>query len=169
MADIKKLAPKILRWEGGYVNDPLDRGSCTNMGVTIGAYRQLVNATATCKEVSAMSNQDFEKVLKIYWNKWKANDIKNQSVANILVDWVWGSGIWGIKIPQRVLGVKEDGIVGVQTLNALNSVNQEVFFKRIVEERKTFLHNIVIRDPSQKRFINGWLNRLNDFSSYESN
>lgn len=168
MAELSKLTPKILKWEGGYVNDKLDRGSCTNMGVTIGAYKQLIKPTATCKDVKDMSNQDFEKVLKTYWNRWKANEIKNQSVANILVDWVWGSGVWGIRIPQRVLGVKEDGIVGAKTLAALNATNQEVFFKRIVEERKAFLHNIVIRDPSQKRFINGWLNRLKDFS-YESN
>jgi hypothetical protein len=29
----------------------------------------------------------------LYWDKWKADQIKSQSVANILVDWVWASGI----------------------------------------------------------------------------
>ena len=32
--------------------------------------------------------------------------------ANTLVDWLWCSGAWGIKIPQKILGLKVDGIVG---------------------------------------------------------
>ena len=35
MADVNKLAPFILKWEGGFVNDPDDLGGATNMGVTI--------------------------------------------------------------------------------------------------------------------------------------
>ena len=38
MADVRKLAPFILKWEGGFVNDPDDLGGATNMGVTIGTY-----------------------------------------------------------------------------------------------------------------------------------
>ena len=38
MADVKKLAPFILKWEGGFVNDSDDLGVTTNMGVTIGTY-----------------------------------------------------------------------------------------------------------------------------------
>ena len=34
MADVKKLAPFILKWEGGFVNDPDDLGGATNMGVS---------------------------------------------------------------------------------------------------------------------------------------
>ena len=33
MADVRKLAPFILKWEGGFVNDPDDLGGATNMGV----------------------------------------------------------------------------------------------------------------------------------------
>ena len=36
MANAKRLQPFILRWEGGFVNDPLDRGGATNKGITIG-------------------------------------------------------------------------------------------------------------------------------------
>lgn len=38
MADVNKLAPFILQWEGGFVNDSDDLGVTTNMGVTIGTY-----------------------------------------------------------------------------------------------------------------------------------
>ncbi len=61
---------------------------------------------------------------KYYWDKWNADDIKDQNVANILVDWVWASGAYGIKIPQRVLGVDVDGIVGPKTIAAVNARNK---------------------------------------------
>ena len=35
MANVYKLAPFILKWEGGFVNDPDDLGGATNMNVTI--------------------------------------------------------------------------------------------------------------------------------------
>lgn len=40
MADVRKLAPFILKWEGGFVNDPDDLGGATNMGVTIGTWNR---------------------------------------------------------------------------------------------------------------------------------
>ena len=41
MADINLLAPKIFKWEGGFVDDPRDHGGATNMGVTISTWRQV--------------------------------------------------------------------------------------------------------------------------------
>lgn len=32
MADVMKLVPYILKWEGGFVNDPQDLGGATNYG-----------------------------------------------------------------------------------------------------------------------------------------
>ncbi len=41
MASVDKLLPFILRWEGGFVNDPADLGGATNKGVTIATWRQV--------------------------------------------------------------------------------------------------------------------------------
>lgn len=41
MANLAVLAPFILSHEGGFVNDPLDRGGATNKGVTIATWRQV--------------------------------------------------------------------------------------------------------------------------------
>lgn len=40
MADVTKLKPFILKWEGGFVSDPADLGGATNKGVTIGTYKE---------------------------------------------------------------------------------------------------------------------------------
>ena len=169
MANVKLLLPFILSWEGGFVNDPLDRGGATNKGVTIATWRNVGydkdgDGDIDVDDLKIITKDDvLNRVLKPhYWDRWKADQIKSQSVANILVDWVWGSGVHGIKIPQRVLGVKEDGVVGPITLAAVNDQEPRAFFDKIKAEREAFLWRIVKKTPSQKRFINGWINRLND-------
>lgn len=168
---IEKLAPLVAKWEGGYVNDPLDRGGATNMGVTVGTWKLLGydkngDGIINNSDMKLLSKDDFKFVLRKYWDKWQADQIKNQSIANILVDWYWGSGKWGIVIPQRLLGLKQDGVVGPKTLSKLNEEidkDAEALFDKIFAARVKFLDDIVKNNPSQKRFIKGWKNRLNDF------
>lgn len=142
------------------------------MGITLETWRHYGydkngDGVVDEQDIKLLNQDDFKFVLRRYWDKWKADEILNQSVANILVDWYWGSGKWGIIIPQRILGVTADGIVGPKTIAAVNSVNQKKFFNEVYKAREKFLHDIVKNNPSQKRFIKGWLNRLNDFKFQE--
>ena len=168
MAKIDILAPFILSFEGGFVNDPVDRGGATNKGVTLSTWRKVGYDKDGDGDIDVDDLKlitDAEAVNAVlrphYWNRWQADQIANQSLANILVDWVWGSGANGIKIPQGLLGVQQDGIVGSKTLSALNSQDPQAFFNLIKNRRVQFFNSIVKRDPSQKRFLKGWLRRLN--------
>lgn len=169
MAKIELLVPKILKWEGGFVNHPNDRGGATNKGIIIGTftyYRKLKGLPhPSVNDLKDISNEEWMDVLKtLYWDKWKADQINNQSIANLLVDWVWGSGVYGIKYPQQVLGVVADGIVGNKTLAAVNEYpDQKELFQKLWNRRKQHFESIAGRDPSQKVFLKGWLNRLNDY------
>ena len=169
MAKLDLFAPKILRYEGGFVNDPKDRGGATNMGVPLSTWRTVGydkdgDGDIDADDIRILSKADALSVLRLnYWNRWKADQINNQSIAEILVDWVWGSGKWGIVIPQRILKVIDDGIVGMGTLFAVNNVNQRGLHASIFQTRKTFIEELVKNHPDQLKFFNGWMNRLNNF------
>ena len=186
MANVDSLLPYILKFEGGFVNDPADAGGATNKGVTIATWRQVGydkdgDGDIDVDDLKLLTDADVRnRVLKPhYWDRWKGDRIKSQGVANILVDWVWGSGKHGIVIPQRLLGVVPDGIVGEKTLAAINAADPQQLFDTIFEARKKFLHDITnqsvaryerkigrkateaeLKKHTNKRFIKGWLRRL---------
>lgn len=170
MASVDKLAPFILKWEGGFVDDPIDLGGATNMGVTISTWRRVGydktgDGVIDIEDLKLLTPEEVvHKVLKPhYWDRWKADQIKNQSIADILVDWVWASGRHGIVRPQRLLGVSADSIVGPKTLEAINSyTDQYRLFNLIREDRLRFVDEIVKARPANRRFVKGWKKRIND-------
>jgi lysozyme family protein len=164
MADISLFSPKILQFEGGFVDDPVDKGGATNMGVTFVTFQAVFGRDKTVEDLKNMTIDQFTMVLKKYfWDRWKADQINNQSVAEILVDWVWGSGHWGITIPQRILGVKADGAVGPATLAALNGADQGSLFEKIKQARFVFINDIILNDPTQEKFEKGWVSRVSSY------
>lgn len=169
MAKIEILAPFILSFEGGYSNHPADKGGATNKGVTIATWRSVGydkdgDGDIDVDDLRQLTDQDvINRVMKPhYWDRWQADKINSQSIANLVVDWVWASGKYGITNVQQILGVTVDGIVGSKTLAALNSYpDQQHLFARIHAARVTFIENLCIKNPRQKVFRAGWLRRLN--------
>lgn len=186
MAKVEILLPYILRWEGGFVNDPADSGGATNKGVTISTWKQCGydkdgDGDIDVNDLKLVNNEDVKnRILKpFYWDRWQADSIQSQKIANVLVDWVWGSGKHGIIIPQRILGVQSDGVVGNKTLSAVNFADPDQLFAAIYKARVAFLNEITqtsienyekkigrkatekeLLKYTNKRFLKGWLNRL---------
>lgn len=164
MARPEKLISFILKWEGGFVNDPCDKGGATNKGVTINTFRHFYGADATVEQLKNITDRQWENIfLTGYWRPFKADFIKNQSVANICVDWAWASGTTtAIRQVQKLLGVTADGIVGEITIGAINKYDAEELFSRIRRARIDFVNTIVRNNPSQAKFSRGWVRRIND-------
>ncbi|MDE7160722.1 MAG: peptidoglycan domain protein [Muribaculaceae bacterium] len=154
--------------KSGFSNDPHDAGGATLCGVTIATlshYRHLRGLPApTVAELKALPADTWRDILKsLFWDRWQADRIASPEVARILVDWVWASGVHGIRIPQRMLGVKTDGVVGPATLAALNrriATEGEVFANILTEERLRFIDRIIARRPSQAHYRAGWRRRI---------
>lgn len=169
MADYKKLIPTVLKWEGGFVSHPSDPGGATNSGVTLSTFRSVYGKDKTVQDLKNMTMEQWEYIFKKkFWDRWKADDIDNQVIANLLVDWLWASGVYGIKYPQEVLRVKTDGIVGLKTLAAINYYpNKKELFEKLWNRRKKHFEDIVRNRPQSKVFLKGWLLRLSDFKWFE--
>ena len=192
MAKVELLLPKILKWEGGFVNDPIDSGGATNKGVTLATYKTYRKAHGmkppTIADLKKITDDEVLSILKeFYWDKMRADDIANQSIANLCVNTLWGSGTGYIRTIQGVLGVKQDGVVGPVTLAAINGhPSQKILFQKLWNRRKKFFEDIVANSVvayerkvgrqatereklkyTKKRFLRGWLNRLNDFQFEE--
>lgn len=168
MAEFVKYAPKLLRLEGGFVNHPDDRGGITNCGITIQTYREYCGQDKTIKDLQNMSYGTWEKIMKDgYWDKVKGDEIDNQSLAEIIADWCVNSGAVSIRKVQDLVGCKADGIVGPITLSLINTADAESLHERIWKARQQHYIDIVKRNPKQKVFMNGWMNRLNQFKYEE--
>ena len=126
--------------------------------------------------------QEWVSVFKtMYWDRWRADEIKSQAVANMLVDYVWTSGYWGIRKPQELLGVTADGVVGPMTIAAVNAYEpQALLFARLKQCRVQWINKIcenslmafqrkVGHAASERekyaytkyKFMSGWMKRIN--------
>lgn len=167
MAKIQPLAAFILSFEGGFVNDPKDRGGATNKGVTIATWRAQGydkdgDGDIDVADLKLISDADATRILRNnYWNRYRADEIKCQAIANMVVDWLWSSGKPAITLVQELLGVKADGIVGPKTIAAINAQPAAAFFEKIKKRRLQFIDRLVANNPSQKRFLAGWYRRIN--------
>ena len=168
MAKLEILAPFILSFEGGYNKVDGDNGGATNKGVTLATWRRYgydkdCDGDIDERDVMLITEYDaiYEILKPVYWDKWRADEIKTQAIANLVVDWYWNSGKYGIKLPQKILGVQMDGIVGPKTIAAINSYpDQQKLFNLLWKEREEFFRRRGAV-PTQKKFLAGWLNRLN--------
>jgi lysozyme family protein len=167
MADVTKLVPHILKWEGGFINDPDDLGGATNKGVTIKTYTffrwRKHQSTPTIDDLKNISDEEFTAILKeMYWDACRADRIESQSVANAIVDWACNSGtVTAAKELQKALGVTVDGVIGNVTLSAINSIDAETMFDLVQKTRIAYLERICVSRPTNKKFMKGWMNRVN--------
>ena len=166
MADFEHYIPLLFDAEGklGKVtNHKNDKGGWTNAGVTIKTFREFYGKDKTVDDLRAMTLDQWKRIMKTYWDECKADDIKNQSVAELVVDWNINSGPAGMKGVQKALDLTADGIFGPKTLAALNTEPTKCVFCRILAARERFFIKLVENTPSQIGNLSGWLNRLKKF------
>lgn len=169
MADSRQLSKFVLSFESSkYTNHRSDRGGPTKYGITLATWKKVGydkngDRAITAEDIKLLTEDDYNRVFKLnYWDACWGDHIKNQSIANLLIDFAYNSGVSrAIRHVQSLVGAKQDGIMGPATLSAINNFKQGqwVLFDKLKVDRIAYLHEIVKNDPKQDPNLPGWLRR----------
>lgn len=167
MANFPIAVSLVLKHEGGFVNHTSDPGGATNRGITYGLFKKYAGLLQLPKTVDALSSLTEEQAKYIYqhefWDKMKGSFFKDQQVANIVFDGYVNMGIKAVKLLQKEVGAWVDGVMGNESLQAVNGANPRVLFNGYKDARIKFYLDLIARKPELAVFKKGWLNRINSF------
>lgn len=139
MTDFDRALPVVLRFEGGYVNDPRDPGGATMRGVTQRVYdRYRVEKGLTPQPV---------------------RQIQMDEVADLYLDHYWRpAGCDGLDWPLSLLVFDCAVNCGV---NRARTMLQQTSDPRVyLSMREAFYRGLVRRRPASSVFLRGWLRRV---------
>ncbi len=135
-ADAAVFRERIFKREGGFVDDPADRGGATNFGVT-------------------------EKVARANGYTGDMRDMPKEFAAKFY-EKLWNEGGYG-KLPPHQAEMKFDMAVNHGLKNAEKILaRSDGTPESIHAHREAFYRAIVRNNPSQKKFLKGWLRRNDD-------
>ena len=182
MADLKEAITKLFEVE--FNNKPelfLHENEGEN-GYTLGGVYQRANPSEIdwqrvdklmalfdndIKRVSRMLFYDvptMEAVLTVYHlNYWKVlqlSRVHSQKIANEIFLFGVVAGVRnGAEVAQRIVGVIDDGVIGSQSIQALNDFDAEKFDDLFDEAEIQYFEGIAEKNPRLAVFVDGWKNR----------
>ena len=158
MADFQIAVALTLKNEGGYVDNPLDPGGATNMGVE---QRDLPDIPIRSLTIAQATTYYAQNYWKLYYSQ-----IAAQLIANKLFDMgvLFGVGtavmLLQQTLAQQVTGIADDGNFGPATLQATNGYNPIL----LLAQYKVRLHShevgVGIAHPTDVIFEAGWSTRI---------
>lgn len=166
------------RNEGGYANNPKDKGGETYAGISRknwpnwggwrfidgikqqhGTTADIINKYAGASEIVQSLVKEFYKTN--FWYPLGLSMVNDQQLANNVYDFAVNAGVTtSAKRLQRAAGVRDDGIIGNQTLRAVNALPANHVYDTFNGLRKAYYDNIIAKNPSQAVFKNSWYSRI---------
>jgi lysozyme family protein len=175
MTNFENCLQVILKNEGGYSNNPSDKGGETYKGISRKNWPQWSGWTAVDGlkgqpdfPESIDSNIGVDSAVKMayknhFWNSMRLDEIANPRTALLIFDFAVNSGvIRAVKIAQEIVGVETDGAMGKISIATINSFDPDMFEKEYKAKRIERFYRIVEKNPSQSIFLNGWIKRVNE-------
>lgn len=143
---------------GGYTNDPHDSGGETKWGISKRAHPEL--------NIKALT---FNDALRIYEKQYY--DVDYDAITSDRIAFkLWDMGVvmgraTAVKLAQKAVQdcgklIRVDGNCGPITVAAINSIDENLFYTHFIARLEKHFRFIAFIKPKNKRFLNGWLNRL---------
>jgi lysozyme family protein len=145
--------------EGGYVDDPDDRGGATNFGVTQRTYDQFRRRhSMPLRPVREITEDEVYQVYQDYWTAVGADTLQ-WPLSAVMFDMAVNHGPSSAKkLLQRTLEVREDGIVGPKTRFALGAFDTDSLTNHLLWTRVDRYR--ALARGNQAKFLSGWLWRV---------
>jgi lysozyme family protein len=147
----------VLKEEGGFVNDPIDPGGMTNLGVTKSVWEAFVGHEVDEAAMRALTPAAVAPLYRQnYWNRVYADDLP-AGVDYAVMDYAVDSGASrAAKTLQRACGVADDGAIGDQTMQAVNAADPVTLIDALCDQRLAFLQSL----DTFATFGKGWTARV---------
>lgn len=159
----------VLRHEGGFVNHPRDPGGMTNMGITartLAEHRGVPVDRVTETEMRTLPRGEVEEIyLSRFWNAVRGDELP-RGLDLAVFDWAVNSGPRrAVRALQRLVGARQDGIMGRETLAAVRGRADVVGLVRdLCDARLRFVRAL----STHSTFGRGWERRITDVRNLAS-
>lgn len=126
----------VFKWEGGYVNDPIDPGGETNYGISKRSYPNIDIKNLTKQAAQMIYQTD-------YWNAINGDSL-DPALACAALDTAINMGVGRAK--QFLAKTSE--------------------WAQFIQLRKDYYNGLVASKPAMSKYLKGWLNRVNDLEKF---
>ena len=187
MADFNAAHQQVMGNEGGYANNPGDAGGETYKGIARkfwtnwGGWKYVDGVKANTIEPPERGTQAYQNYVaylnkslagfsslqlhvldfykKNFWDKYRLSEVNDQAVATWIYDHVINGYSRGAMWIQEAAGVKADGCIGPQTIQAINAADPKALLQAATDVTAFYRLDRAEADPSQIPFLPSWLRR----------
>jgi lysozyme family protein len=163
---IYKLISDLLVREGGYVNNPADRGGPTNMGITQKTLSNWRGYPCTAQDVENLKEMEARTIYhEIYWVRPGFHQI---DLSPVVIEMIFDTGVHSgpgraVKLLQKAIAVTVDGSIGPVTRQCAHRLGGQRLASLFIGERVAYLGRLIEKDRTQAEFAAGWMARMREF------
>lgn len=167
-----EIVDRIIADEGGerFTDNPADPGGATKWGITARGLAECWDRMPSREEIRDLTLEDARSFYRWLMEESRVARIPNPIVRWVTFDAVVNSGrVQGVKLLQRALGTKPDGVIGPVTLAAVPHLDGARLARIALAERMEFYGRLAAGDltdadrdgiPDRLEFLPGWLSRI---------
>lgn len=181
-----QLIDMVLENEGGYAIVKGDTGGETYRGISRKWFPKwsgwkVIDKYKPLKNGKIIKDKELEQdVRDFYYEEFMQPNNVEKITNNLIAAHLFDFGVnGGVKtaaiILQRSINkiispdIKADGVIGKNTLSYLNGKYADKIARQYIADRIARYKDIVKRRPSNKKFLKGWLNRVNNVTAEAKN
>lgn len=159
--------PSVLKFEGGYSDNPNDSGGPTNYGITQAEYdRHRISCGESTQSVQLIKQDEVDNIYLTYWNAVHGDQLPYP------IDWITFDAAvnmgpqTAINFLEQAVGLPKGYAISQNLINAVSAACTSLdgvhkLKESELQDRIQYYKDIVNNNPRDAVFLAGWINRVN--------